>query len=243
MKFTGIIPARYNSSRLPGKPLLDIKGKTMVQHVYERACNALENVYIATDSDIIFKESKKFTNNIIMTSGNHKSGTERCAEAVKKINDNSDIVINIQGDEPFIDIKQIELIKSCFDKNTEIASLAKKIDNNEDLFNPNKPKLVLNKFNEAIYFSRSPIPYNRNADKKYWHKNTYYKHIGMYAFKKDILLKIVKLKESVLEKTESLEQLRWIENGYKIKIAITKTDSLSIDTREDYNKAINADIV
>lgn len=243
MKIIGIIPARYESSRFPGKPLAKIGNKTMIQKVYEQCTKALTTVYVATDDARIENEVKRFGGNVILTKSTHQSGTDRIAEAVNKIevslNKKFDIVINIQGDEPFINPQQITEISSCFnDKDTEIATLVKKIDSNKDIFNPNKPKVIFTKNNYAIYFSRSPIPYVRNYAKDIWHKNhTYYKHIGMYAYKKDILNKITNLPQSSLELAESLEQNRWIENGYKIKIACTNIESFGIDTPEDLEKA------
>jgi len=244
MNIIGIIPARYESSRFPGKPLAKIGNKSMIQKVYEQCTKALKIVYVATDDARIENEVNRFGGNVIFTKSIHQSGTDRIAEAVNKIeaslNKEFDIVINIQGDEPFINHQQIKEISSCFnDKDTEIATLVKKIDVNEDIFNPNKPKVIFTKNNYAIYFSRSPIPYVQNYTKDIWHKNhTYYKHIGMYAYKKDVLNKITNLPQSSLELAESLEQNRWIENGYKIKIARTNIESFGIDTPEDLEKAI-----
>ncbi len=187
MKFIGIIPARYASTRYPGKPLADINGKTMIERVYKQAKKALEYVYVATDDERISEEVKRFEGNVIMTSENHQSGTDRIAEAIEKIQKNTkekfDVIINIQGDEPFIYPEQIEEIKSCFrNPDTEIATLVKRIENNEDIFDVNKPKVVFNKQMQAILFSRSPIPFIRNTEKNKWHLNhIFYKHIGMYA--------------------------------------------------------------
>ncbi|MDA3779301.1 MAG: 3-deoxy-manno-octulosonate cytidylyltransferase [Bacteroidales bacterium] len=243
MNIIGIIPARYESSRFPGKPLAKIGNKSMIQKVYEQCTKALNTVYIATDNTQIENEVNKFGGNVILTASTHQSGTDRIAEAINKIeaslNKKFDIVINIQGDEPFINPQQISEISSCFnDKDTEIATLVKKIDNKEDIFNPNKPKVIFTKNNYAIYFSRNPIPYLQNYDKDIWHEHhTYYKHIGMYAYKKEILNEITNLSQSSLEIAESLEQNRWIENGYKIKIASTNIESFGIDTPEDLDKA------
>lgn len=244
MNFVGIIPARYASTRFPGKPLADINGKSMIQRVYEQVSLALDHVYVATDDKRISDEVNRFGGNVVMTSENHQSGTDRIAEAINIIdNDFSnsfDVIINIQGDEPFIQAEQIEQIKSCFtDESTEIATLVKKIDSNEDIFNINKPKVVLNKNKQAIYFSRSPIPFLRNIEKSQWHlKHDFYKHIGMYAYKTDILKELTKLNQSSLELAESLEQLRWIENGYNISVAITEFETIGIDTPEDLKRIL-----
>jgi len=245
MKFIGIIPARYASTRFPGKPLADINGKTMIERVYEQCKKSLEHVYVATDDEKIANEVVRFGGNIVMTSRNHQSGTDRIAEAVKRIHEKSrnkfDVVINIQGDEPFIQPQQIEEIKSCFkDRGTEIATLVKQIEQNNDIFDPNKPKVTLDKNMYAISFSRSPIPYLRNTDQKEWYKkHRYYRHIGMYAYKTETLLELTNLKQSPLELAESLEQLRWIENGYKIKVTETQFDSIGIDTPEDLKKIVD----
>ena len=245
-KVLGIIPARYASTRFPGKPLVDIKGKPMVQHVYERVSKLLVNTVVATDDERIEKAVKDFGGKVLMTSGNHASGTERCFEAYgkykSKYNFNADVIVNIQGDEPFIRDEHLQKVISCFyDERAEIATLAKLIDSTDELFSPNQPKLVFNNFNEALYFSRSPIPFFRNAPENLWlQKHNYYKHIGIYAYRADILEKIVKLKPTELEKAESLEQLRWLENGFKIKVEITEYDSQSIDTPDDLEKLLSA---
>lgn len=244
MKFIGIIPARYASTRFPGKPLADIQGKTMIQRVYEQAKKSLGLVYVATDDQRIFNEVKRFGGNIVMTSENHQSGTDRLAEAIQKIqvelSQKFDVVINIQGDEPFIQPQQIEEIKSCFtDEATQIATLVKLIENSDDIFDENKPKVILDKNMNAICFSRSPIPFLRNKEKSDWvNHQEFYRHIGMYAYKTETLLKLTKLEQSNLEKAESLEQLRWIENGYKIKVAKTSFDSLGVDTPEDLSRIL-----
>ncbi|MBE9468920.1 MAG: 3-deoxy-manno-octulosonate cytidylyltransferase [Bacteroidetes bacterium] len=242
MKFIGIIPSRYASTRFPGKPLVDIYGKTMIRRVYEQTAKIIDTVVVATDDERIEKEVKKFGGNVIMTSKNHKSGTDRCAEAIDKFqelkNEKFDVIINIQGDEPFIDPEQIKKIISCFDdEETQIATLIKPINNIDDIFNPNKPKVLINKNKQAIYFSRSPIPFVRNFDKNLWiDKHQFYNHIGLYAYKYDVLKEITKLQQSSLEIAESLEQLRWIENDYKIRVEITQNESVSIDTPEDLEK-------
>jgi len=242
MNIVVIIPARYSSIRFPGKPLVLIKDKPMIQWVYENSKKACEHVYVATDDERIFEAVKNFGGNVVMTSANHKSGTDRCAEALiyieKELNKNIDIVVNVQGDEPFINPQQIKLISSAFiDKEVEISTLAKKISNTEIIFDENKVKVVFDNRNFAIYFSRSPIPFIRGKDKNSWvNEGVHFLHIGMYAFRKNTLLEITKLKESKLEKLESLEQLRWLENKYKIKVLITEHETVGIDTPEDLNK-------
>ncbi|MCK4663831.1 MAG: 3-deoxy-manno-octulosonate cytidylyltransferase [Bacteroidales bacterium] len=242
MEFIGIIPARYASTRFPGKPLINIKGKTMIQRVYEQSSKAFETVLVATDDERIEKAVTGFGGKVIMTSEKHKSGTDRCNEAIEKYSISSgnkyDVIVNIQGDEPFIQPEQLDKIKFCFNsQEIQIATLVKKIEDIDDIFNPNKPKVIFNKNKEAIYFSRSPIPYIRNYKEPDWLNNhVFYKHIGLYAYRIDVLKKITQLKQSSLEIAESLEQLRWIENGYKIKIEITEYESISIDTIEDLEK-------
>ncbi|WP_163322144.1 3-deoxy-manno-octulosonate cytidylyltransferase [Draconibacterium mangrovi] len=241
MNFIGIIPARYQSSRFPGKPLAKIKDKPMIQWVYENASKALPYVCVATDDDRIFDAVKAFGGEVVKTLPSHQSGTDRCAESALKIAKNRpvDIVLNIQGDEPFVKPEQIELIKSCFESETEIATLVKKVDSEEELFNPNRPKVVLDKNDFALYFSRSPIPYFRGEENKNWvKKHTFWSHIGMYAFKADVLQKITQLEQGKLELAESLEQLRWLENGYKIKTAETTSATMGIDTPEDLEAAL-----
>ncbi|TAH27040.1 MAG: 3-deoxy-manno-octulosonate cytidylyltransferase [Cytophagales bacterium] len=236
MKILGIIPARYASTRFPGKPLVYIEGKTMIHRVYEQAMKSslLDKIIVATDHYSIFEHVAEFGGNVIMTSDLHPSGTDRCNEVITKIPDSFDFVINIQGDEPFIHPKQIELLCNNLDKDTQIATLVKKIDTLAALYNINIPKVVFNESHEAIYFSRHPIPYLRGVDEDLWlAKHKYYKHIGIYAYRSDVLSEITKLKPSSLELAESLEQLRWIQNGYKIKAAITEFDSYGIDTPED----------
>lgn len=242
MNILGIIPARYDSTRFPGKPLVEIKGKSMIMRVYEQSAIAFKTVYVATDDDRIYHHVKSFGGEVIMTSREHKSGTDRCAEAALKIseelNASFDIVVNIQGDEPFIQPSQLALLVSCFnDSETEIATLVKQIELEEDIWDPNKPKVVLNNKEQAIYFSRSAIPFIRNVPKEEWlNKGKFYKHIGLYAYRSKILQEITKLPMSKLELYESLEQLRWIENGYKIGVRISDIETISIDTPEDLKK-------
>jgi len=241
--FAGIIPARYASSRFPGKPLALIGDKPMVQKVYEQASKLLNLVYVATDDKRIYDAVKDFGGKAVMTSSDHQSGTDRCAEAVNKITAETgnliDIVINIQGDEPFIRPEQIELLMKCFRGETvEIATLVRKAEPGEDIFNPNQPKVILNTEGDAIYFSRAAIPFIRDAEKSDWSKkHVYYKHIGLYAYKTEILEKITLLDRSPLEISESLEQNRWIENGFRIRTAVTKWENIGIDTPDDLVKA------
>lgn len=244
MKFIGIIPARYASTRFPGKPLADMDGKPMIQRVYEQVEGVLDTVYVATDDERIESAVKKFGGNVVMTSDRHRSGTDRCYEAYCKIGNGYDIVVNIQGDEPFIQPEQIETLKACFTSvETQIATLVKPFRPDDDfetaLFNANSPKVVLNKNGEALYFSRSIIPYMRGREYTEWLPNhTYYKHIGLYAYRAETLKEITALPPSSLELAESLEQLRWLENGYKIKVGITRQETIGIDTPEDMQKAL-----
>lgn len=242
MRFLGLIPSRYASTRFPGKPLADIGGKSMIRRVYEQVSQVLTDVYVATDDERIAQHVKSFGGSVVMTASTHRSGTDRCAEAVQTIRRNVqepfDIVINIQGDEPFIQPSQLELLKGCFGKKeTGIATLVKKVASEEDLFNPNIPKVILNRQKEAIYFSRSTIPYLRNSAKEKWlMDHTFFKHIGIYAYRYKTLLDITKLDPSSLELAESLEQNRWLENGYRIQTAETDTENLAVDTPADLEK-------
>ena len=243
MEFIAIIPARYASTRFPGKPLADMNGKPMIQRVYEQVKKCVDKVYVATDDERIFSAVTSFGGNVVMTSENHKSGTDRCAEAYEKIGTGEDVVINIQGDEPFIAPSQIQSIMECFaDSTVQIATLVKPFvesDGIDALMNPNSPKVVLGVDNQALYFSRSVIPFVRGCDMPDWLKeNTFYKHIGMYAYRADALREITKLPQSSLEKAESLEQLRWLQNGYKIKAGITTQETIGIDTPDDMQKAL-----
>jgi 3-deoxy-manno-octulosonate cytidylyltransferase (CMP-KDO synthetase) len=243
IKFAGIIPARYASSRFPGKPLAMIGDKTMIQRVYEQASRALSLVFVATDDKRIYEAVHEFGGKAIYTSKDHLSGTDRCAEAVTKIEretgEHIEIVINIQGDEPFIKPEQIMLLMECFEsEDIEIATLVRKCEPGEDIFNPNQPKVILDKDGFAIYFSRAAIPYIRDAEKELWTSmHAFYKHIGLYAYKTDILKKITLLKRSSLEVAELLEQNRWLENGFSIKTSVTLWESRGIDTPDDLDKA------
>ncbi len=240
MNILGIIPARWASVRFPGKPLIDIAGKSMINRVFEQSSKALSHVVVATDDNRIVDAVKSFGGNFVKTKTTHKSGTDRCCEALdiyeKQLNMKFDIVVNIQGDEPFIDIEQIHDIVKCFENNkdVEIATLIKKITNNDDLFNPNNPKVIVNNRNEAVYFSRATIPYVVDIDKSEWLNHyTFYEHLGLYAYSADVLRKITLLSSSPLEISESLEQNRWIENGFKISVIETDKANISIDTPED----------
>jgi len=241
--FAGIIPARYASSRFPGKPLALIGNKPMIQRVYEQARKSLELVYVATDDERIFNSVTGFGGKAVMTSPDHFSGTDRCAEAIAMILSETDrkidIVVNIQGDEPFIRPEQLTLLMNCFNsQEVELATLIRKVEVDEDIFNPNQPKVIVNALGNAIYFSRSVVPFVRDADKNEWTmKHTFYKHIGLYAYRTETLGRITRLLHSPLEIAESLEQNRWIENGYQIRTAVTEWESIGIDTPEDLEKA------
>jgi 3-deoxy-manno-octulosonate cytidylyltransferase (CMP-KDO synthetase) len=238
----GIIPARYASSRFPGKPLVDIKGKSMIQRVYEQAAkSSLKKIVVATDDQRIYDHVIQFGGEAVMTSADHPSGTDRCWEAVQKLNESFQYVINIQGDEPLIDPKQIdELVAVLKDGTTELATQMIKIDSHELLFNTGEVKIVLNTNNEALYFSRSVIPFIKNVNEKEWHlHHDYYRHVGMYAYRTDILSQLTDLPVSPLEKAESLEQLRWLENGFKIKCVTTAFESHCIDTPEDLQSILH----
>lgn len=234
-KFIGVIPSRYASSRFPGKPLVMIGGKTMIQRVYEQVSQALDEVVVATDDTRIKDTVKSFGGNVIMTDSTLPNGTARCFQAVDRLQTNADIIINIQGDEPFINPKQIETIKQIFENSeVSISTLIKKITAEKDLTNPNIPKVIINKKGEAIYFSRSTIPFLRNVPKSDWLNHyTFYKHIGLYAYRKEVLEQLVNLSPTANEKAESLEQLRWIDHGYKIQTGITEFETIGIDTPED----------
>jgi 3-deoxy-manno-octulosonate cytidylyltransferase (CMP-KDO synthetase) len=241
MKIIGIIPSRYASTRFPAKSLAVINGKSMIQRVYEQVqqSSALNDVVVATDHREIYDHVKKFGGEVCLTKPDHVSGTDRCYEALTLQKQKYDYVINIQGDEPFIQPNQIDLLAGKLDGTTEIATLVKSLHNEEQLFNPNIVKVVVNISMEAMYFSRSPIPYMRNTPEEKWiTKHKFYKHIGMYAYRSDVLERITRLSVSSLETAESLEQLRWLENGFKISVAETDTETMGIDTPEDLQKAI-----
>ena len=242
MKFIAIIPARYASTRFPGKPLAVLGGKTVIQRVYEQVSRAIGNALVATDDERILKHVESFGGKAVMTGSHHRSGTDRCWEAYIKNGGNEDIIINVQGDEPFIQPEQIEAIMQCFDdESTEIATLVKPFEQEgcyADLENPNKVKVVTDANMNALYFSRSVIPYLRGVDKELWpSRHQFYTHLGMYAYRAEVLRRVTQLSLSPLELSESLEQLRWLENGIRIKLGITPHSSIGIDTPEDLERA------
>ena len=242
MKFIAIIPARYASTRFPGKPLAVLGGKTMIQRVYEQVAGVLDDAVVATDDERIYEAVKAFGGKVEMTSTEHRSGTDRCWEAYCKQGEKFDVVVNVQGDEPFIQAAQLEALKRCFDNPaTDIATLVKPFaaaDGLAALENPNSPKVVMDEKSQAIYFSRSVIPYLRNVPREEWlEKHTFYKHIGIYAFRTEVLQAVTALPQSKLELAESLEQLRWLENGYTIGVGITEMETIGIDTPEDLARA------
>lgn len=241
MKTLGVIPSRYNSSRFPGKPLIELNGKTMIQRVYEQATSSqLDRVIVATDDARIYDHVNTFGGDAIMTSPEHETGTDRCVEAFQKLGESFDAVINIQGDEPVIRPGQLDLLAFCFnDDRCEIATLAVKIKDNDILFDSSKIKAVLDHNSNAIYFSRHPIPYQQRPADQWMKHHTYYKHVGIYGFRTDILEELGKLPPSSLEQAESLEQLRWMENGYAIHVKVTEFDSISIDIPKDVDRVLN----
>ncbi len=239
MNFIGIIPARYASTRFPGKPLAMLGGKPVIQRVYEQVSTVISDVYVATDDERIFQAVEAFGGNVVMTSDQHKSGTDRIEEAYQKIGRHFDVIVNVQGDEPFIQPSQIETVCRCFDDAaTQIATLGMPFKSMEAVENPNSPKIVTDNNGYALYFSRSVIPYCRGAERSEWlnHFN-YLKHIGLYAYRSEVLAEITRLPQSPLELAESLEQLRWLQNGYKIKVGLTDIETVGIDTPEDLQKA------
>lgn len=239
MKFIGIIPARYASTRFPGKPLAMLGGRTVIQRVYEQASAILEEAYVATDDERIFQAVEQFGGRAVMTRSDHKSGTDRIEEAAEKINTQADVIINIQGDEPFIQQSQIEtLIRLFDDSTTQIGTLGKPFETIEAVTNPNSPKIVTDKNGFALYFSRSVIPYVRGKEQQEWLQHfPYLKHLGLYAYRREVLREVTRLPQSSLEKAESLEQLRWLENGYRIRVGITDVETVGIDTPEDLARA------
>lgn len=245
MNFLAIIPARYSSTRFPGKPLADIHGKPMIQWVYERATAHFDHCCVATDDRCIADAVAGFGGVCVMTSDRHRSGTDRCAEALDKYEKQCglkfDVVVNIQGDEPFVSAEQLTAIRSAFDSpSVGIATLVKEFGADEDIFNPNTPKVAVSAAGYALYFSRSVIPYFRGCEQSEWQSShKYLKHIGLYAYRSDVLREITRLPQGELEKTESLEQLRWLENGYPIAVRVTTTESLAVDTPEDLLKVVN----
>lgn len=243
MKFIGIIPARYASTRFPGKPLAILGGKTVIQRVYEKVSGCLETAYVATDDERIFNHVKSWGGNVVMTRNDHKSGTDRIEEAIEKIGGDYDVIINVQGDEPFIDPSQIETVCECFnDEKTQIATLGIRFSKNmEAIGNANSPKIVVDNNGFAMYFSRSVIPFIRGKETTEWPEHyPFLKHIGLYAYRREVLREVTSLPQSSLEIAESLEQLRWLQNGYKIKVGETTLETVGIDTPEDLAKAERA---
>lgn len=239
MKFIGIIPARYSSSRFPGKPLAILGGKPVIEHVYRQVSSVMEDVFVATDDQRIYDAVEAFGGKVIMTRSDHKSGTDRICEALEKVGGSFDVVINIQGDEPFIQKSQLETVMQCFDDpRTQIATLGKPFESMEAVENPNSPKIVLDNDGYALYFSRSVIPFVRGKEHEEWLSHfPYLKHIGLYAYRTEVLREVSKLPQSTLELAESLEQLRWLQNGYKIKVGLTDVETIGIDTPEDLQRA------
>ena len=239
MNFTAIIPARYASTRFPGKPLALLGNKPVIQHVYEQASSVLSDVWVATDDDRIREAVEKFGGRIVMTRADHKSGTDRIEEAAEKTGTQADVIINIQGDEPFVQPSQIKTLMRLFDNaDTQIGTLGKHFENIEAVNNPNSPKIVTDKQGFALYFSRSVIPYIRGAQDNEWLSHfPFLKHLGLYAYRREVLHEITQLPQSSLEIAESLEQLRWLENGYRIRVGLTDVETVGIDTPEDLQRA------
>lgn len=239
MKFIGIIPARYASTRFPGKPLAMLGGKPVIQRVYEQVVSVLGEAYVATDDERIFKAVESFGGRAVMTRSDHKSGTDRIEEAAQKLQTDADVIINVQGDEPFIQKSQLETVKHLFDDpQTQIATLGKPFESMEAVENPNSPKIVCDVNGYAMYFSRSVIPYVRGKEQSKWLQHfPFLKHIGLYAYRRNVLAEITKLPQSSLELAESLEQLRWLQNGYRIKVGLTDVETVGIDTPEDLDRA------
>ena len=239
MKFIGIIPARYASTRFPGKPLAVLGGKTVIQRVYEQASSVLEEAYVATDDERIFNAIEAFGGRAVMTRADHKSGTDRIEEAAEKIGTDADVIINIQGDEPFIQKSQIETLMRLFEHTeTQIGTLGKQFETIDAALNPNSPKIVTDLQGFALYFSRSIIPFVRGQEQAVWlEKYPFLKHLGLYAYRREVLREVTKLPQSPLEMAESLEQLRWLENGFRIRVGLTDVETVGIDTPEDLQRA------
>ena len=239
MKFMAIIPARYASTRFPGKPLAVLGGKTVIQRVYEQVSSLLDEVYVATDDERIFQTVEAFGGRAVMTRTDHKSGTDRIEEAAEKIGSQVDVIINVQGDEPFIQPSQIKTLMQLFDApETQIGTLGKQFENIEGVENPNSPKIVTDNRGFALYFSRSPIPFVRGKERSEWLANyPFLKHLGIYAYRREVLREVTQLPQGNLEKAESLEQLRWLENGYRIRVGLTDVETVGIDTPEDLKRA------
>lgn len=242
MKFIGIIPARYASTRFPAKALADVKGKSMIRRVYEKASKAksLQELVVATDHEEIHRHVTDFGGKVLMTSPDHQSGTDRCYEAFERSGGSFDFVLNIQGDEPMIVPEQIDILTSAVNSETEIATLVKRVETLDELHNPGEAKVILDKNGKALYFSRAIIPFAQKLSKDQWlSQYPYFKHIGIYAYRADVLKAITLLEQSTLEKAESLEQLRWLENGYRIQTAETHYESYCIDTPQDLENILD----
>ena len=240
MRYIALIPARYASTRFPGKPLAKLGGKSVIQRVYEQVNKMVDETYVATDDQRIFDAVEAFGGKVVMTRSDHKSGTDRIEEAAEKIGGDYDVVVNVQGDEPFIHASQIETVCKCFDDpTTQIATLGKPFGNDiEAIGNPNSPKIVVDKKGFALYFSRSIIPFVRGKETAAWPSSyPFLKHLGLYAYRREVLREITQLPQGELEKAESLEQLRWLENGYKIRVGLTDIETVGIDTPADLEKA------
>lgn len=239
MKFMAIIPARYASTRYPGKPLAILGGKTVIQRVYEQVKSVLDDVYVATDDDRIYSTVTDFGGKAVMTRADHKSGTDRIEEAAEKIGLDADVIINVQGDEPFIQPSQIKTLMQLFDApETQIGTLGKPFESIDAVENPNSPKIVTDNRGFALYFSRSIIPYIRGKERDRWFgEYPFLKHLGIYAYRREVLAEVTKLPMSSLEKAESLEQLRWLQNGYRIRVGLTDIETVGIDTPEDLTRA------
>ena len=239
MRFTAIIPARYASTRFPGKPLAILGGKPVIQRVYEQVSSVLSEVYVATDDQRIYDTVEQFGGRAVMTRVDHKSGTDRIQEAVEKTGTTADVVINVQGDEPFIQPSQIQTLMQLFDApETQIGTLGKLFESLEAVENPNSPKIVVDERGFALYFSRSVIPFIRGVEREEWFgQYPFLKHLGVYAYRREVLSQITQLPQSSLEKAESLEQLRWLQNGYRIRVGLTDVETVGIDTPEDLARA------
>lgn len=239
MKFTAVIPARYASTRFPGKPLAILGGKTVIQRVYEQAASMLSEVYVATDDERILSAVEAFGGRAVMTRADHKSGTDRIEEAVEKTGTQADVIINVQGDEPFIQPSQIKTLMALFDDpQTQIGTLGKRFDSMDAVNNPNSPKIVTDHRGFALYFSRSVIPFIRGVESDEWLSHyPFLKHLGVYAYRREVLAEVTRLPQGQLEKAESLEQLRWLENGYRIRVGLTDVETVGIDTPADLERA------
>lgn len=239
MKFIGIIPARYASTRFPGKPLAMLGGQTVIQRVYEQVSGALGEAYVATDDERILRAVRQFGGRAVMTRADHRSGTDRIEEAAEQLQTDADVIINVQGDEPFVQRSQLETVKSLFaDPEAQICTLGKPFESMEAVMNPNSPKIVCDVRGYALYFSRSPIPYVRGREQQEWLQAfPFLKHIGLYAYRREVLREITRLPQSPLELAESLEQLRWLQHGYRIRVGLTDVETVGIDTPADLSRA------